>query len=76
MYENREENDGIFFEIPTHLFCERGNSAKNRAGKFMMYLNFPTLDILICIAIKDLRNFSVVLYPIFIHNLLITLNWV
>ena len=34
MYKNRVENDRNFFETPAVLFCERGNSAENKMGKF------------------------------------------
>ena len=38
MYKNRVDNAIIFFEIPTFLSCEQGNSAENGAGKFEKYI--------------------------------------
>ena len=40
MYKNRVENDRKNFEIPTLLFCKRGNSVENGVGKFKMVCYF------------------------------------
>ena len=71
MFKDRVENDRKFFEMPTHLSCEQGNSSEKGAGKFKIYviLNFPTLDFLVRkIKERELKFFFVVLYHIFIHT--------
>ena len=40
MYNNRVENDRIFFEIPALLSCGQGNPAENGVGKFKKYMLF------------------------------------
>ena len=41
MYKNRVENYRHYFEIPSLLSCERGNSAENGVGKFKTRSEFP-----------------------------------
>ena len=41
MYKNRVENYRNYFEIPSLLSCERGNSAENGVGKFKTRSEFP-----------------------------------
>ena len=50
MNKNRVVNYRKLLEISTLLYCERGNTAENEAGKFKVYviLNFPAMDILVC----------------------------